>query len=238
MIGLKKKQLFSLENTLMVDFALPLNEKQKAIDVQQRRLQALIGLGVEHVVLTTEPISASLSDYYVKARNDKFLLPSLEGLSTEVVPSYWLDDGLETYVKQHALVTYREKYVLLVLRNFNSVRLLKSPLFEIRARGYEPIILHQDSSQYIRLRGGAVEYLSDLGCLFHLDLLSLAGAHGTQAKGKAETLVSSGRVGVLTTGVRTAEDCVQLRELLISTSLASALQQTIKQHLLYLGVAK
>jgi len=236
MIGLKKRQPFTLKDSLRIDFALPLNEGAQIEDVQ-KRLQALRNLGVKQVVFVKEPISVTEADGNFVMPLSTDTLATEEGVLVESVPSYWLDEAFETFAKQHPLVAYRNKYVLLALRNWDSIRGLKGPLFEIRARGYEPVILHRDPKQYVRMKVRAVEYLNDLGCLLQLDLLTLAGVYGAQAKGRAETLVSKGWIGILTTGIRSVEDSVHLYEFLLATSSVSAFQQTIEQHFQHINLA-
>lgn len=239
MIGLKKKQSFSLKNILPVDFALPLNVNGSLQNGDiQKRLHALRELGVQQVVLAMEPVTVTEEGYkLMDVPIDTGIFTTLDGLVVEAVPSYWLDDAFEIFIKQHPLIVYRDKYVLLALRNLSSIRGLKGPIFEIRARGYEPVILHKDSKQYNRLTAGAVEYLNDLGCLLQLDLLTLTGVYGAQTKSKAETLISKGWAGMLTTGIRIADDALHLQELMLPTSAISALQQIISQHIQYIRPA-
>jgi len=235
MIGLKKKQPFTLKDSLHIDFALPLHREEQIEDIQ-KRLQALRSLGVQQVVFAMEPISVTEQD-------DKFAIPlsvdtlgTLDGIMVEAVSSYWLDETLEVFAKEHPLSAYRGKYVLLALRSWESIRGLKGPLFELRARGYEPVILHHDPKQYLRIKLNAAEYLNDLGCLLQLDLLTLTGVYGMQAKGKAEILVSKGWISMLTTGIRTAEDSAHLGEFMLTTSFIPALQQAIGQHFHHISV--
>lgn len=228
MIGLKKKQPFLLKNKLTIDFALPLKGKQLT-NIGECML-ALQSLGIHQVVFSADPIAATTESNLNDMQTDSFMLPIIEGVAIEVVPSYWLDETLEIFVKEHSLRTYRDKYVLLAMRDLNSVRGLKGPLFEIRARGYEPIILHREPRKFAKLKLTAFEYLSDLGCLFQLDLLTLTGAYGQHAKAQGEALLSAELVQSVTTGISNIVEADRLATVHLSSSVISALEQTIKHH--------
>src|SRR5690606_30900466 len=122
------------------------------------------------------------------------------------------------------------KYVMLTLHEKAAVRELKGPIFELRARGYEPIILHRDPRNFAKLRVPALEYLSDLGCLLQLDLMTLAGVYGQPAKAKAEALLTKGLIRVVTTGVNSVADAEQLTTLTIPANVISALEQSLERH--------
>lgn len=227
MIGLKKKQTFLLKGALTADFALQLSSGAQS-EVIYRCLQDLKSLGVQNVIFATEPLSIANINYNsLFSYKTNILLPPY-GLVTEVVCSYWLDEAFETFVKQHRIEAYRDRYVLLALRNFDSVRSLKGPLFEIRARGYDPVILHHDPRRYCKLRLQAVEYLKDLGCLFQLDLTTLTGVYGQKAQAQALLLMNA--IDFLTTGNFNLVNRNQVTALSLSNDVFFALKQAIEQH--------
>ena len=234
MIRLQKKQPVSLNHTLLIDCALPLGSDRKSSDTQSR-VQALLELGVRRVVFALEPVSVTdASDLSAVASLAKQWSKSM---AVEMVQSYWLDEALEAFVMNHPLTTYQDKYVLLAVRHWDAVRKLKGPLFEIRARGYEPVILHRDPKQYVSVNTRTAGYLKDLGCLLQLNVLTLAGVYGPQVRSNAEMLVKKKQVDVLTTGVRTATDVELLRVLQLAPSVASAFQEVVAQHSKYVGLA-
>ena len=227
MIGLKKKQAFTLKNALVTDVGLRLN--RTAGDAEwHSRIEGLRILGVQRAITVTDPLTLSL-----KKRATAYGLPDIplvNGFSIEVLPSYGLNAALETYVQQKPLIAYRDKYVMLTLHEKAAVRELKGPVFELRARGYEPIILHRDHQNFAKLKGPALEYLSDLGCLLQLDLMTLAGVYGPLAKAKAETLLTKGLIHVVTTGVNSVTDAAQLTTLVIPANVIAALEQALGRH--------
>jgi|GEM_PF-6160106 Capsular polysaccharide biosynthesis protein len=212
----------------MADFALPLEQEHSSRIAE--RLNALRNLGVRRVVFATNPISYIEWDRDNRFQADFSVSSVVEGIDAEIIPSYWLDENIEAGVKQFAPKAYRDKYVLFVLRDLNSVRGLKGPLFEVRARGYEPVILHRTPQQFANFKLSAFKYLTDLGCLFHLDLMVLIGVYGQRAKSRAEILLKVGLIRLVTTGISDGIDVDQLITVHLSPNALSGLQQALLHH--------
>lgn len=217
---------------MSIDLGLPIHPLV-AQDVWEAALRGVQALGVQRVVFATPPLAPVDSRTAAVVTTEQ-----QQGFPTmQLVPSYWLTDALEAVAAAQSLVAYQGKYVLLALPEGVSVRGLKGPLFEIRARGYEPVILHHEPRTFAKFKLPALEYLNDLGCLLQLNLMTLTGAYGQLAKSHAEMLLAHGLVQVLTTGISSEADAEQLTLLNIPANVVSGLEQTIKQHAIRLAAS-
>lgn len=233
MIGRKKKQPFSLKNTLIIDVGLRLTHASGA-PRWQPRVEGLKALGVRQAIVATDPLVLS-SKKRASTVHESPEIPYVDDFSIEVLPSYGLDEDLEAYVQEQSLTAYRDKFVMLALHEKAAVRELKGPVFELRARGYEPIILHREPRKFTKLKIPALEYLIDLGCLLQLDLMTLTGAYGQSTKVQAETLLANGLVHILTTGITSIADAELIETLTISANMISPLEQALERHRTWLA---
>src|SRR5690554_7932028 len=120
MIGLKKKQAFTLKNALVTDVGLRLNRSSGDAEWYSR-VEGLRVLGVQRAIVVTDPITLSLKKR-TNAVQSLPEIPQVNGFSIEVLPCYGLNEALETYVQQKPLIAYRDKYVMLTLNEKAAVR--------------------------------------------------------------------------------------------------------------------
>jgi tyrosine-protein phosphatase YwqE len=68
---------------------------------------------------------------------------------------------------------------------------IKDILFEMEMQGYQPIIAHPERYVYLQQNKEFYAELKDIGCMFQLNLLSLAGYYGRSVKDLAEYLANN-----------------------------------------------
>lgn len=66
---------------------------------------------------------------------------------------------------------------------------LKDILFELQMQNYQPVIAHPERYLYLEQNKGFYEELKDIGCLFQLNILSVAGYYGKSANELAQHLI-------------------------------------------------
>jgi protein-tyrosine phosphatase len=66
---------------------------------------------------------------------------------------------------------------------------LQEILFDLQMEGYQPVIAHPERYVYLSRRKEFFEELRAAGCLFQLNLLSLAGHYGSSVQDLAEYLM-------------------------------------------------
>jgi tyrosine-protein phosphatase YwqE len=115
-----------------------------------------------------------------------------ENLSVEleVAAEYFLDDYFESLVDTDApLLTLKENLVLVEFSFVREPAELKSILFKLQIKGYQPVIAHPERYLYFGAQKQWYEQMKDIGCLFQLNLLSLSGFYGKTAQELAQYLI-------------------------------------------------
>ena len=150
------------------------------------------------------------------------------GIVVSIIPAaeYCIGEGFEEFVQQYPIRALPGGYVLLDINEHHSVRDLKGPIFELRARGYVPVITQPENLPDLIRSMAAIEYLRDLGCLFQVNLLSLGGHRGRRASSFAAKLLKAGYVDFLGSNVRNPQDLLLLQTFAVTPTIGTLLEQT------------
>jgi protein-tyrosine phosphatase len=118
-----------------------------------------------------------------------------EGLPIEVeaAAEYFVDDHFaEEVASPLPLLSFGNRLVLVEASSMAFHRDFKQVLFDLQLRDYTPVIAHPE--RYISLKKNP-DFFDDLrynGCLFQLNLMSLAGHYGLQSRELAERFIQKG----------------------------------------------
>ncbi len=115
-----------------------------------------------------------------------------EGLNVEIraAAEYFLDENTEKLLKENVpLLTISGNMVLVEFSMAYPSHSLKDMLFEMQMQNYQPIIAHPERYLYLDQNKDFYEELKDIGCLFQLNLLSVAGYYGKSANELAQFLI-------------------------------------------------
>ncbi len=118
-----------------------------------------------------------------------------EGISVELhaAAEYFLDEHVEGLLKRgEKLLTISGNMVLSEFSLAYAPHGLKDILFEMQMQGYQPVIAHPERYTYLEGQKDFYEDLKDTGCLFQLNVLSLAGYYGKSAQELAHHLIKKG----------------------------------------------
>jgi protein-tyrosine phosphatase len=145
-------------------------------------------------------------------RNDRdIILAKLElvreavqkaGLAVEInaAAEYFLDDHVAGLVKNNEpLLTVSGNLVLTEFSMAYPSHSLKDVLFDMQMQGYQPIIAHPERYIYLEQNKEFYEELKDIGCLFQLNILSLAGYYGKTVQELAQYLLKKGQYDLVGT---------------------------------------
>ncbi len=133
----------------------------------------------------------------------------------EVAAEYFLDDHVSGLLKkQEKLLTFGQNMVLTEFSLAFPTHGIKEIFFEMQMQGYHPVVAHPERYIYLQSAKEFYDELKDIGCMFQLNILSLAGhygkavqelAHYLQKKGYYELagtdLHHPGHLGALQSGV-------------------------------------
>jgi protein-tyrosine phosphatase len=125
-----------------------------------------------------------------------------EGITVELhaAAEYFLDDHVEGLLKRNEkLLTISGNMVLSEFSLAYAPHGLKDILFEMQMQGYQPVIAHPERYTYLEGNKEFYEELKDIGCLFQLNILSLAGYYGKSAQELANHLIKKGYYDIIGT---------------------------------------
>src|SRR5690606_2583653 len=104
-------------------------------------------------------------------------------LAVHAAAEYFLDEHVEQMLKKNEpLLTVSGKMVLVEFSMAYPPQGLKDILFEMQMQGYQPIIAHPERYIYLERARDFYDELKETGCLFQLNLLSVAGYYGKSAQ--------------------------------------------------------
>lgn len=107
----------------------------------------------------------------------KSALPITVGYAAE----YFVDFDFPKVMEAGELLTFSGNHVLIEFSTFSAPPNLFDIIFQLRLKGYQPIVAHPE--RYIYFQGlGEFEKLKDFGCYLQLNILSLMGHYGKPTK--------------------------------------------------------
>jgi tyrosine-protein phosphatase YwqE len=116
------------------------------------------------------------------------------GIEIEIgaAAEYFLDEHVEDLLrKKEPLLTISENRVLTEFSMAFPSMNIKEILFEMQMQGYQPIIAHPERYIYLQRNKEFYDELRDIGCLFQLNILSLAGGYGKSVTELAQYLLKN-----------------------------------------------
>ena len=125
-----------------------------------------------------------------------------EGLTVDIryAAEYFLDDYFSQLLDENKpLLTLNQNWVLIEMSFVTSPYDLKGLLFQLQLKGYQPVLAHPERYLYLRSNKELFDTLKDAGCLFQLNLLSLAGYYGKPSVELANYLIKKNYVDLLGT---------------------------------------
>ncbi|MCM1297082.1 MAG: hypothetical protein NC311_16200 [Muribaculaceae bacterium] len=105
---------------------------------------------------------------------------------------YRIDELFMEQFEKGDIVPMPQKYLLVENSYLQEPWGLDNLLFDIKVKGYRPIMAHPERFLYYHDRVERYDELHRAGNLFQINLLSLAGYHGKAEKKMAEKLVEKG----------------------------------------------
>lgn len=148
----------------------------------------------EHYPNTPEKIEAGL----VALKSE--LLKEKITIEIEVAAEYFIDDYFENLLNNNTrLLTFGDNHLLVELSTFSAPANIHEFIFQLKAKGYKPILAHPERYLYYADQLEQFEKMKAMGCLFQVNLLSLAGHYGKKQKNLGIQLLRSGWVDYLGT---------------------------------------
>jgi protein-tyrosine phosphatase len=156
------------------------------------------------------------------------------GLDFGAAAEYFIDEHFVQALKQkEPLRTIQGNIVLVEFSMITAPLDLQDVLFQLQLQGYQPLIAHPERYIYLANRKAFFDELKNSGCLFQLNLLSIAGHYGTSVQALAAYLLKNEMYDYAGTDLH-GERHLQALQQLAYSPLYSRLKESpqIKNHLL------
>lgn len=193
----------------------------QTIDDSLAMLEEEISMGINRVMCTShvtaetfENTPETLNAAYEKLK----AAVAEEGLPVEVFVSaeYRLDEYWNSeYAKGH-VVPMPDNYVLLENSFVQELIEIDDMLFELRVKGYKPILAHPERYLYYYHRRDRYEKLHSFGTKFQINILSLTNYFGSVAKENALWLMSHKMVDMLGSDMHNLEHARIIKDYICS----------------------
>ncbi len=148
------------------------------------------------------------------------------GIEVEInaAGEYFLDEYVEQLLKNNSpFLTISGNMVLVEFSLAYPSHSLKDILFEMQMQGYQPVIAHPERYIYLEHNKDFYDELKDVGCLFQLNILSLASHYGRSVNELAHYLIKKGYYDLVGTDLHHARHLDALH----STSLGVPLKKLL-----------
>lgn len=182
-----------------------------------------------------------MSDYF--RNTPEIILSGLESLRKAVAENnipvkidaaaeYYLDDGFLKKLDEEPLLTFGDKYLLVEVSYINPPDNIRQILFDAQTRGYRPVLAHPERYPFWYRNMDMYRTLSDSGVLLQINMNSISGYYGPEAKRIAEQMIDEGLVNALGTDMHHEKHLAALERCTFEPYLEKALEyQLINRYL-------
>lgn len=157
------------------------------------------------------------------------LLANQIDLEVDAAAEYYLDETLESKVKQKEVLTFGDNYILFELSFINAPQNLIDFIKMMQDAGFNPVLAHPERYPYFY---GSVEnfhQIKETGCLLQMNSIALTGYYGSGAKKAAVEMVENHLVDFIGSDMHHLKHAAALEESLTTPLM----QQLLTQHQLY-----
>ena len=166
-------------------------------------LEGLRELGYRRVVLTPHVMADSYrnsTERILEGRDRLREAAAERGLELEIYAAaeYYLDEEMMRRLDAGDLLCIgEERFVLFETSYYNEPLALEERIYELTGRGYRPLLAHPERYRYVRDPEGFYGNLRRMGVALQVNINSLGGCYGDDARRKAHWLAERGWIDFL-----------------------------------------
>ncbi len=148
-------------------------------------------------------------------------------IPVEAAAEYFLDDYFEKIMDSDTeLLSFGNQYILVEFSTFAAPQNGRDLIFRLKTRGYQPILAHPERYLYFMDQFDQFEKLKTAGCLFQVNLLSLAGHYGDGQKKLGIKLLKAGMVDFLATDLHRMGHLNKIQKVFSDRTVRQLLEKT------------
>lgn len=209
---------FSLVKTDMHSHLIPgIDDGAKTIEDSITLIKILYELGFRKVITTPH----IMSDYFrntpeiinqgLKVVREAVKNENIE-MEIEAASEYYLDDGFIHKLENEKLLTFGDNHLLFEISYINCPDNLKEVIFRMNVLGYKPIMAHPERYPFWFNKFDEYQAFREQGVLLQINVNSLTGYYGMEAKKTAEKLIDNEMVDLIGTDMHHLNHAEALRK--------------------------
>jgi tyrosine-protein phosphatase YwqE len=181
-----------------------IDDGSKSMEESIQLIRELSNLGYKKLITTPH----IMSDFY--KNTPEIIMSGLESVREAVkqegIPvtinaaaEYYLDDGFVQKLENEKLLTLKDNYLLFEISYVNAPENMLEIIFRMQVLGYKPIMAHPERYPYWFNNIDFYKSLRDQGVLLQINVNSLAGYYGPEAKKLGEKMIDNEMVDLIGT---------------------------------------
>jgi tyrosine-protein phosphatase YwqE len=206
-----------------------IDDGSRSVEESLSLLRVMQELGYEKVITTPHV----MADAY--KNSTQTILDGLKVLRTAIrkeriniridaAAEYYMDEELIARLERGDILTIKGEYLLFETSYVSKPMSFEDIVFEIGAKGYKPLLAHPERYRYVSDPEKEYKRMKELGIYFQLDINSLGGYYGRQAKRLAEFLAEEGMIDFLGSDVHHKKQVAYLGRVFESKSYRNLLK--------------
>lgn len=223
LFGQKKEEFSSLTDysLMAVDIhshLIPgIDDGAKSMDDSLFMLRQYEALGFKKVITSPHVITDSYNnstETILKGRDNVRAAIVENGINIEfdAAAEYYIDETLYEKIEKHELLTIGDNYVLAELSYMNKSNNSADIIYKMQVAGYKVLLAHPERYPYF-YQNDFDEYhkLKDRNVYFQVNIMSLLGKYGKEAKVIAERLIDEKLVNFVGTDLHNARQMESIK---------------------------
>lgn len=181
------------------------DDGSKCIEESVECMKALASVGYKKMILTPHfqtPRFENDEDDIVRRYEEMKRQAADMGVEIDICGiggEYRIDSGFAKRLENPRFLQIGGKYVLVEFSLHQQMMGCDEMIFDMQMKGYEVILAHPERYPYLNVGGSRMEQLKNQGIFFQVNVLSLGGFYGEEAKRRAFEMVEGGLVEFLGT---------------------------------------
>ncbi len=181
------------------------DDGSKCIEESVECMKALASVGYKKIILTPHfqtPRFENDEDDIVRRYEEMKRQAADMGVEIDICGiggEYRIDSGFAKRLENPRFLQIGGKYVLVEFSLHQQMMGCDEMIFDMQMKGYEVILAHPERYPYLNVGGSRMEQLKNQGVFFQVNVLSLGGFYGEEAKRRAFEMVEGGLVEFLGT---------------------------------------
>lgn len=215
-----------------------LDDGSESLEQSVAMVRELYKLGYRKLTMTPHV----MGDFYKNSPED--IRTKLEELKQEIqkqqIPidlacaaEYYLDEWfVQKLDDNQPLLTFGENYLLFETSFINEPIHFQDIVFKIKSNGYTPVLAHPERYAYLYHRFNTLIDWHSSGLLFQVNLNSLVGYYGQEAKKVADKLLENNCVDFVGTDAHSEKHLMALQKLVHTKAYKILLQKPLRNQLI------